>query len=109
MFDNVVGCTHLICLMQISNLGNGYRWENPLMGWTSTGDPYANLGDHTLVFDSKEAAIDFVQRHGWEFSVTSRFSDTFRCFQIYQNLKYRLNQQLLSRHNQLAINRLIII
>ena len=79
------------------------------MGWTSTGDPYANLGDHTLVFDSKEAAIDFVQRHGWEFSVTSRFSDTFRCFQIYQNLKYRLNQQLLSRHNQLAINRLIII
>ncbi|KAE8697359.1 hypothetical protein F3Y22_tig00110621pilonHSYRG00132 [Hibiscus syriacus] len=23
-------------------------WENPLMGWTSTGDPYANVGDSAL-------------------------------------------------------------
>ncbi|KAF9595121.1 hypothetical protein IFM89_037221 [Coptis chinensis] len=21
------------------------KWQNPLMGWTSTGDPYANVGD----------------------------------------------------------------
>jgi hypothetical protein len=43
------------------------------MGWTSTGDPYANLGDHTLVFDTKEAAIDFVQRHGWQFTVNTMY------------------------------------
>ena len=44
------------------------------MGWTSTGDPYANLGDHTLSFDSKEAAVDFVQKHGWNFSVIQNYS-----------------------------------
>ena len=44
------------------------------MGWTSTGDPYANLGDHTLSFDTKEAAVDFVQKHGWNFSVIQNYS-----------------------------------
>ncbi|KAL6507453.1 hypothetical protein OROGR_023648 [Orobanche gracilis] len=43
-------------------------WENPLMGWTSTGDPYANVGDAGLSFDSKEAAIAFAGRHGWDYT-----------------------------------------
>ncbi|KAL8528841.1 hypothetical protein ACS0TY_006336 [Phlomoides rotata] len=46
------------------------KWENPLMGWTSTGDPYANVGDAALSFDSKEAAIEFAERHGWAYTVT---------------------------------------
>ena len=77
VFDDVVVCVYTfnlsdsyVCLMML----NGYRWENPLMGWTSTGDPYANLGDHTLSFDSKEAAVDFVQKHGWNFSVIQNCS-----------------------------------
>lgn len=45
------------------------RWENPLMGWTSTGDPYANVGDAALSFDSEEAAKAFAERHGWEYVV----------------------------------------
>lgn len=39
------------------------------MGWTSTGDPYANVGDAALSFDSKEAAVEFAKRHGWEYTV----------------------------------------
>jgi hypothetical protein len=45
------------------------RWENPLMGWTSTGDPYAHVGDSALGFDSEEAAKAFAERHGWEYVV----------------------------------------
>lgn len=45
------------------------RWENPLMGWTSTGDPYANVGDSALAFDSEEAAKSFAERHGWDYVV----------------------------------------
>ena len=37
------------------------------MGWTSTGDPYANVGDAALSFDSEEAAKSFAERHGWEY------------------------------------------
>ncbi|KAG6395904.1 hypothetical protein SASPL_142037 [Salvia splendens] len=44
------------------------KWENPLMGWTSTGDPYANVGDSALSFDSQEAAVSFAERHGWEYT-----------------------------------------
>ena len=29
------------------------KWENPLMGWTSTGDSMENLARMTLPFDSK--------------------------------------------------------
>ncbi|KAI3700129.1 hypothetical protein L2E82_44747 [Cichorium intybus] len=32
------------------------KWKNTLMGWTSTGDPYANVGDAGLSFESKVAA-----------------------------------------------------
>ncbi|PIN20440.1 NADH dehydrogenase [Handroanthus impetiginosus] len=51
------------------NFLSTHKWENPLMGWTSTGDPYANVGEAGLSFDSKEAAIEFAERHGWEYTV----------------------------------------
>ncbi|KAM7516983.1 hypothetical protein LguiA_006566 [Lonicera macranthoides] len=47
------------------------KWENPLMGWTSTGDPYANVGDAGLSFDSEEAAKAFAEKYGWEYVVCS--------------------------------------
>ncbi|KAH9689947.1 NADH dehydrogenase iron-sulfur protein 4 [Citrus sinensis] len=37
------------------------KWENPLMGWTSTGDPYANVGE----------AVNFNSCAGEEVSCTS--------------------------------------
>ncbi|KAM7514423.1 hypothetical protein LguiA_004006 [Lonicera macranthoides] len=53
------------------------KWENPLMSWTSTGDPYANVGDAGLSFDSQEAAKAFAEKHGWEYVVTS-YDDNFK-------------------------------
>jgi hypothetical protein len=43
------------------------------MGWTSTSDPYANVGDAGLTFESREAAIAFAKKHGWEYSVSASF------------------------------------
>uniref|UniRef100_A0A2C9UWS6 NADH dehydrogenase [ubiquinone] iron-sulfur protein 4, mitochondrial n=1 Tax=Manihot esculenta TaxID=3983 RepID=A0A2C9UWS6_MANES len=31
------------------------------------GDPYANVGDAGLSFDSEEIAKAFAERHGWEY------------------------------------------
>ncbi len=44
------------------------QWENPLMGWTSTGDPLgACVAD--MDFDSREEAERFVSRNGWSYFV----------------------------------------
>ncbi|XWS29696.1 hypothetical protein CRYUN_Cryun24cG0052300 [Craigia yunnanensis] len=53
------------------NFMSTQKWENPLMGWTSTGDPYANDGDSALSFDAEEDAKSFAERHGWEYVVCS--------------------------------------
>ncbi|XP_011177063.1 NADH dehydrogenase [ubiquinone] iron-sulfur protein 4, mitochondrial [Zeugodacus cucurbitae] len=45
---------------------NRERWENPLMGWTSTGDPLSNL---EVSFGSKEEAIEHCERNGWRWFV----------------------------------------
>ncbi|XP_067014749.1 NADH dehydrogenase [ubiquinone] iron-sulfur protein 4, mitochondrial [Anabrus simplex] len=39
------------------------RWENPLIGWTSSGDPLSNM---KVQFVSKEDAIDFCEKNGWQ-------------------------------------------
>lgn len=41
------------------------------MGWTSTGDPYANVGDAGLAFDSEEGAKAFAEKYGWDYVVWS--------------------------------------
>ncbi|KAJ7952748.1 NADH dehydrogenase [ubiquinone] iron-sulfur protein 4, mitochondrial [Quillaja saponaria] len=53
------------------------KWENPLMGWTSTGDPYANVGDSALSFDSDDAAKAFAEKHGWDY-VVKAYADNFK-------------------------------
>ncbi|OAQ97780.1 hypothetical protein LLEC1_00539 [Akanthomyces lecanii] len=47
-------------------LPKGHRWENPLMGWQSSGD-YMQ-GTH-LSFETKEDAIHFAEKQGYEFFV----------------------------------------
>ncbi|KAL9014362.1 MAG: hypothetical protein Q9173_000980 [Seirophora scorigena] len=47
-------------------LQKGHRWENPLMGWQSSADFLQ--GTH-LNFKSKEDAIMFAQRQGYEYFV----------------------------------------
>ncbi|KAL8698339.1 MAG: hypothetical protein Q9224_001894 [Gallowayella concinna] len=47
-------------------LQKGHRWENPLMGWQSSADFLQ--GTH-LNFKSKEDAIQFAQKQGYEYFV----------------------------------------
>jgi NADH dehydrogenase (ubiquinone) Fe-S protein 4 len=47
-------------------LSKGHRWENPLMGWQSSAD--FMQGTH-LNFDTKDAAVAFAKKQGYEFFV----------------------------------------
>lgn len=47
-------------------LNSEMRWENPLMGWSSTGDPLSNM---TLDFPTAETAVEYCSNQGWNFSV----------------------------------------
>ena len=42
------------------------RWENPCMGWTSTGDPLSNL---LITFATKEDAIRYAENMGYNYTV----------------------------------------
>ncbi|CAH3042407.1 unnamed protein product [Porites lobata] len=45
------------------------RWENPLMGWASNADPVSNI---SLTFGSKEAAINYAEKQGWNYEVDEK-------------------------------------
>ncbi|CRG90596.1 NADH dehydrogenase (ubiquinone) Fe-S protein 4 [Talaromyces islandicus] len=47
-------------------LQKGHRWENPLMGWQSSADAMQGTN---LTFKSKEDAILFAQKQGYEYFV----------------------------------------
>ncbi|CRK41219.1 hypothetical protein BN1708_008484 [Verticillium longisporum] len=47
-------------------LPKGHRWENPLMGWQSSGDMMQGT---KLNFKTKEDAIRFAEKQGYEFFV----------------------------------------
>ncbi|WIA36279.1 hypothetical protein OEZ86_007605 [Tetradesmus obliquus] len=45
------------------------KWINPLMGWTSTADPLENVSRAALQFYTKEEAVEFARKYGWEATV----------------------------------------
>ncbi|EOO03821.1 putative nadh-ubiquinone oxidoreductase 18 kda protein [Phaeoacremonium minimum UCRPA7] len=47
-------------------LPKGHRWENPLMGWQSSGDFVQGTHIH---FKTKEDAIAFAEKQGYEYFV----------------------------------------
>jgi len=47
-------------------LPKGHRWENPLMGWQSSAD-FTN--GERIMFKSKEDAIRFANKQGYEYFV----------------------------------------
>ncbi|XP_022921146.1 NADH dehydrogenase [ubiquinone] iron-sulfur protein 4, mitochondrial-like [Onthophagus taurus] len=51
------------------------RWENPLMGWSSTGDPLSNL---KVEFTSKDEAIAHCEKNGWNWFVQEKTSKPMR-------------------------------
>jgi hypothetical protein len=54
---------------------NRERWENPLVGWGSTGDPLSSLH---LEFPSKEDAIIYCERMGNSYKLTSIYYMLFK-------------------------------
>ncbi|MFS7948960.1 putative NADH:ubiquinone reductase (H(+)-translocating) [Helianthus anomalus] len=65
------------------------KWENPLMGWTSTGDPYANVGEAGLSFNSVEAAKAFAEKHGWEYEVKKHHTPIIKAKSYADNFKWK--------------------
>lgn len=47
-------------------LSKGHRWENPLMGWQSSAD---FMQATHINFNSKEDAIAFAEKQGYEYFV----------------------------------------
>lgn len=45
---------------------NRERWENPLMGWSSSGDPLSNM---KVQFNTREEAIEHCEQNGWKWFV----------------------------------------
>eukprot|EP00286_Rhodomonas_abbreviata_P000941 CAMPEP_0181290684 /NCGR_PEP_ID=MMETSP1101-20121128/1546_1 /TAXON_ID=46948 /ORGANISM="Rhodomonas abbreviata, Strain Caron Lab Isolate" /LENGTH=224 /DNA_ID=CAMNT_0023394987 /DNA_START=1 /DNA_END=675 /DNA_ORIENTATION=+ len=54
---------------------NQERWTNPLMGYTSSADPMAQV---RLVFDSREEAVAYAERNGWKHECMGDTSKTNR-------------------------------
>ncbi|KAJ5286735.1 hypothetical protein N7478_002421 [Penicillium angulare] len=52
--------------MEWDILQKGHRWENPLMGWQSSAD---SMQGTNIKFNSKEDAIAFAQKQGYEYFV----------------------------------------
>ncbi|WOL11644.1 NADH dehydrogenase [Canna indica] len=71
------------------NFVSTQKWENPLMGWTSTGDPYAHVGDSALSFDTEEAAKDFAERHGWDYVVRKHHTPLLKVKAYSDNFKWK--------------------
>jgi NADH dehydrogenase (ubiquinone) Fe-S protein 4 len=53
-------------LMDWDVLPKGHRWENPLMGWASSAD---FMNGQRIQFKSKEDAINFANKQGYEYFV----------------------------------------
>ncbi|KAM7507213.1 hypothetical protein LguiA_017666 [Lonicera macranthoides] len=71
------------------NFVSTQKWENPLMGWTSTGDPYAHVGDSAMGFDSEQDAIGFAERHGWDYTVKKRQTPLLKVRAYADNFKWK--------------------
>lgn len=66
-------------------LNKGHRWENPLMGWQSSADMMQGT---KLNFNSKEEAIRFAEKQGYEYFVQEPQSRKFAVKAYANNFLY---------------------
>ncbi|KAK4842750.1 hypothetical protein QYF36_027062 [Acer negundo] len=71
------------------NFMSTQKWENPLMDWTSTSDPYANVGGVGFNFDSDAAAKEFAERHGWEYVIKKHHTPLLKVKSYAKNFKWK--------------------
>ncbi|EOQ99229.1 hypothetical protein J056_002354 [Wallemia ichthyophaga EXF-994] len=63
-------------------LQGGGRWEHPLMGWSSSAD---HMQGTNVKFQSKEDAINFCEKQGWDYFVSKPRSPKFKTKQYAAN------------------------
>ncbi|KAH6564694.1 hypothetical protein BASA50_009476 [Batrachochytrium salamandrivorans] len=61
------------------------KWENPLMGWASSADPVQAL---RINFDTKQEAIDFAERQGYDYWVEEPKNSHSRVKVYAENFTY---------------------
>ncbi|CAG8532003.1 11585_t:CDS:2 [Diversispora eburnea] len=66
-------------------LEKGDKWENPLMGWFSSADYMQAL---QMKFNTKEDAIHFAEKQGWDHYVQEHYEPQFRKKVYADNYKY---------------------
>lgn len=59
------------------------------MGWTSTGDPYHSVGEASLNFDSKERAVEFAEKYGWQYTVREPHQAVLKPKAYADNFKWK--------------------
>jgi ETC complex I subunit conserved region len=59
----------------------------PLMGWTASGDPFAHI---RLRFPDRQSAIEFAERHGWQYELRDPPVRRFRTKSYAANFRYQL-------------------
>lgn len=70
-------------------LSKGHRWENPLMGWQSSGD---FMQGTRLEFETKEDGIRFAEKQGYEYFVQEPHEPAFRAKAYDKNFQYSKKQ-----------------
>ncbi|GJQ11808.1 hypothetical protein GpartN1_g3599.t1 [Galdieria partita] len=60
------GSKYAVWKLEFEKLEEGDRWTNPLMGWTSTGDP---LSQTAVYFPDRDSAIEYAKRYGLSYIV----------------------------------------
>ena len=77
-------CLLLLCLSPVPEFARsttfqiyaGHRWENSLIGWTSSADSIEQATEAHLLFRSLEAAAAFCHRQGWAYDVAGEKATT---------------------------------
>ncbi|KAN0127432.1 ETC complex I subunit conserved region domain containing protein [Lactarius tabidus] len=75
-------------------LPGGGRWENPLMGWASSADYVQGT---RLSFRSKEDAIHFAEKQGWDYYVQAPSPERIPPKNYSENFVYKPNKLRIHR------------
>ncbi|KIM30060.1 hypothetical protein M408DRAFT_328464 [Serendipita vermifera MAFF 305830] len=70
------------------------RWENPLMGWASSAD---YMQGTRVTFNSKEDAIRFAERQGWDYYVQPPTIKRIPPKNYAENYVYKPNKLRIAR------------
>jgi len=70
------------------------RWENPTMGWSSSGDPLSNMN---VDFLDKEEAIAFCEKNGWPWFVEEPVERVLKSKSYGSNFSWNRNTRVSTK------------